>query len=136
MGFLAAATVFGLFALIAALPVAAAQPTVAPAAGTSVRMAAAGDATADRDSYTQKAQDEMQEWRQKLRDFGAKADAKGNEAGDAAKNDLHAAWARAEAASRQLQTASAEGWDSARASFDTASRELADAWHKVHSEVK
>jgi hypothetical protein len=48
------------------------------------------------------------------------------EAGDTAEKDPSLAWIKAEAASRELRTAGAEGWHAAK----TASRELADAWDK------
>jgi hypothetical protein len=60
--------------------------------GRPVRVAAGGDTTADRDTYTQKAKDEMQGWQQKLHDFSEKAEAKGKEAGNAAEVDLNKAW--------------------------------------------
>jgi hypothetical protein len=36
----------------------------------------------------------------------------------------------------KLQTVGAEGWESAKTSFEKASRELAEAWHKIHPEDK
>lgn len=81
----------------------------------------------------QRARDEMQEWRRKLHDFSAKAEANGKEAGNAAETDLNKAWTKTEAASRKLETVGAEGWDHAKTSFEKASRELADAWDKVRS---
>ena len=97
---------------------------------------AAGDATADRDTYAQKARDEMQQWQRKLHEVGAQAEAKGQEAGNAAGNDLNAAWSKAEAASRKLQAAGAEGWESAKTSYEQASHELAEAWHRIHPDDK
>jgi hypothetical protein len=78
----------------------------------------------------------MQEWQRKLHDVSENAAAKGNAAGDAAENDLNEAWTRTEAASRQLQTASAEGWESAKTSYEQASHDLAEAWHKIHAADK
>jgi hypothetical protein len=78
----------------------------------------------------------MQEWQRKLQDFSDKAEVKGIAAGDAAKNDLNKAWSKAEAASRRLQAAGAEGWENAKTSFEQASHELAETWHKVHPEDK
>jgi len=49
---------------------------------------------------------------------------------------LHCRRTKAEAASRQLQTVGAKGWESAKTSFEKASRELAEAWHKIHPEEK
>jgi hypothetical protein len=136
MRILIASVVIGPLMLIGALPAAAGPSALPPDSGGSVRMAAAGDATADKDSYTQKAQDQMQEWQRKLHDFSVKAEAKGKEASAAAKNDLNQAWTKAEAASRKLQTVGAEGWESAKVSYEKASRELTDAWDKMGPEAK
>jgi len=136
MRILTASIVIGPLMLIGALPAAAGQSALALGSGASVRFAAAGDSTADRDTYTRAARDEMQEWQRKLHDFSERAEAKGKEVGNAAENDLNQAWAKAEAASRQLQTVGAEGWESAKTSFEKASHELAEAWHRVHPEDK
>jgi hypothetical protein len=136
MRILTASIVIGPLMLIGALPAAAGQSTPALSSGAPVRLAAGGDSTADKDTYTQKARDEMQEWQRKLHDVSENAEAKGKEAGNAAKDDLNKAWTKAKAASDELQTASAEGWESAKISFEQASHELADAWHKIHPEDK
>ena len=78
----------------------------------------------------------MQEWQTKLHDFDERAEAQGRKAGNAAENDLHAAWTRVEAAGHTLQTASAEGWESAKVSFEKASHDLADAWDRVRAKDK
>jgi len=133
---LTAAIVIGPLALLGALP-AAADPTLPDrGARAAVQLAVAGDPAGDRDSYSQKARDDMQEWQRKLHDFGDKAAAKGKEAGNAANDDLNQAWSKAKAASDRLQTMGADGWDSAKASFEHASHELADSWHKVHPDDK
>ncbi|HUZ75224.1 MAG TPA: hypothetical protein VMU87_19745 [Stellaceae bacterium] len=136
MGFLIPTMVVGHFMLSGAAPAAAGQPPAALDSGAPVRMAGNDDATSDRDTYTQKARDDMQEWQRKLHEYSETAEAKGSEAGKAAENELHAAWTKAEAASRQLETASADGWESARTSYDKASHDLADAWHKVRPDEK
>ena len=136
MRILSASIVIGRLMLIGALPTAAGYSTLAIGSGAPVRLAAGGDSTADRDTYTQKARDEMQEWERKLRDYSEKAEAKGREAGNAAENDLNKAWNKAEAASHKLETVGAEGWEHAKTSFEQASRELAETWHKIHPEDK
>jgi hypothetical protein len=98
---------------------------------TSIQLAAAGDSTGNRDTYIQKAQEKMQEWQRKLYDFSEKAKADGRAAGSAAKVDLNRAWIRAEAEARKLPIVGAEGWESAKTSFEKASRELASAWGKI-----
>jgi hypothetical protein len=62
--------------------------------------------------------------------------AKGKQAGNAAGHDLKSAGIQAEAASRDLETAGAEDWQIAKASYERASRELAATWRKVHLEDK
>jgi hypothetical protein len=118
--------------LIGALPVAAGPSSIEPGSGAAIRVADAADTTADRDTYTHQAQDQMREWQRKFHDFNATAGAKGKEAGAVAENDLNKAWTEVEAASHRLQTAGAEGWESAKASYEKASDELAGTWRKVH----
>jgi hypothetical protein len=128
--------VIGPLMLIGALPAAVGQSTLALGSGAPLLLAAGNDTPADRDTYTQQARDKMQEWRRKLHDFSEKAEAKGKEAGNAAENDLNKAWTKAEAASGKLQTVGAESWESAKTSFEEASRELRDAWHKIRPQDK
>lgn len=123
-----ASVAIGALILIGALP-AAADPSTA--GDTQIQLAADSGRTADKDTYTQKAQDEMQAWWQKLHDFSEKAKAQGQKAGDTAEHGLTAAWTKTEEAARRLQTASADGWERAKISFEQASRELADAWDRI-----
>jgi hypothetical protein len=92
--------------------------------GASVRLVANHDSTADRETYTQKARDEMQLWQQKLHDFDAKARAKASDAHRRAAKDLDSAWTEAKSASDRLDTASERDWSRAKASFQTASTSL------------
>jgi len=128
MRILTAAIAIAAFAQVAAVPVADGQPA-SPGAATD--SPTGGAATQDRDAYTQKAQADVKQWRQKLDDFSAAAKAKGQQVGVAAERDLKSAWARTEADARNLRTASAKGWDSAKRSYERASHELADAWDKA-----
>ncbi len=73
MRMLAAAIVIGPLMLIGTLPAVAGQSS---SSGTRIQLAAGGSSTTDRDTYTQKAQGEMQEWQQKLRAFSETAKAK------------------------------------------------------------
>jgi len=133
MRFLTASIVIGPIMLVGALS-AAAGPSIA--ADAPVRQAAGNDSTADRDTYAQRARDQMQEWQKKLHEFDERAETKGQKAGNAADNDLHAAWNRVEEAGHKLQTASAEGWESAKVSFEKASHDLAETWDKVRGQDK
>ena len=118
--------------LIGTLPAVAGQSTFLTDSGARVRLAAVGEPTGDRGTYTQKAQDEIKEWRQKLHSFNEKAKAKGDEASSAAETDLKNAWIKAKNTARNLKSAGAEDWESAKASFENASAELTGAWRKIH----
>lgn len=136
MSILTAAIVAGPLMLIGAVSVAAGHPPLASGSISPVRLVGDDGSTSDRDAYVRKAQTETQDWQRKLHDLGEKATAKGKEAGEATESDLDAAWAKTEAASRKLQTAGAEGWESAKADFAKASHGLAEAWRKNHLEEK
>lgn len=131
----ALATSGTLLLLLAASP-AAGQAIPPHASGAPTRLTAEGDFGAKKDEYVRRSKAEMQEWQQKVHDFDGTAEAKGHEANAAAESDLRKAWANAEAESRKLETASADGWDGARASFEKASQNLKDAWHRSHPEDK
>jgi hypothetical protein len=115
--------------LIGALP--AAQSISSDA---RIRLAAGGS-TSDRDTYNQSARDATQEWQIKLHDLSEKAKAKGQEEANAAENELKAAWTKADA-EHKLQSASAEGWESARISFEKASYDLKEVWDKIRPDDK
>jgi hypothetical protein len=136
MRILAAAIVFTPLMLIGALPALAGQPVSLSPSNAPVRLAADTASTTDHDTYMQRAKDELQEWQRKLHDFSEQAKAKGQTASNSTGNELNEAWDKTEAASHRLQTASADGWESAKISFEKASHNLADAWHKVHPEEK
>ena len=124
MKYLTLAIVIGPVMLIGALPARALD------ANAPVRLTATGDAT-DRDTYAQTARDDMQEWQRKLQTFAKESASEGTSAETAAEHDLNVLRIEGEAASRKLQTVSAEGWASAKTSYEKASRDLAEAWHKV-----
>jgi hypothetical protein len=128
-----ASIVIGSLMLFGALPAAAAQPI---SSNTPIQLAVGGDSEADRDTYSQKARDAMQDWRQKLHQFGERAKAKGQEEGNAAGKELNAAWTKADAEERTLEAAGAEGWESAKISFEKASHDLKELWDKIGSNDK
>lgn len=116
-----------------ALPVSA-YPTFPLKSATTTGFTAASDAAIDRDTYRQKAHDDVRDWQHKLHDFDAKAKAEGNDADRTAKVDLNKAWDKTKIASRKLQTASAEGWNAAKAEYEKASQDMADTWHEIQAE--
>ena len=131
MRILPAATVAGsllLVAMVGTLP-AAGQPVQSVPSASSVQVAAIS--TTDRDSYVQKAREEMQQWQLKLQDFSEKVRTKATDANVASQKDFNAAWAEAETASQRLETASAADWESSKSSFKKASQKLAAVWQKI-----
>lgn len=120
--------VIGPLVLLGALQVAAGQST-APA--TAIQSGHDGASTPDRSTYTRAMQDDMQQWQQKLHDFGEIARARGVQADNVAETNLNAAWDAMQTEARKLPAASAEGWASAKASYENASRGLADAWDRA-----
>ena len=136
MKFLTTSIVIGPLMLIGTLPATAAQPPRAIASGAPVRLVASDDAAAGRDTYAQKARDDVEQWQRKLDDFSKRSADEGKEVGNAAERDLNAAWTEADTASRKLQTVGADGWASAQASYEKASHDLAATWHKINPEDK
>ena len=97
--------------------------------GARIQLAAGGDSTFHRYTYIQKARGATHEWQKKLHDFSEKAKAKGQEEGIAAENELNAAWTKADVEQHKLQSASAEGWVSAKISFEKASQK--EVWDRI-----
>jgi hypothetical protein len=122
-----ASTVIGSLMLFGALPAVAVQRI---SSDIPIQLAVAGD-SADRDAYSQKARDAVQDWRLELRDFGERAKAKGQEEENAAMKELNAAWIKVDVGEHKLETASAEGWQSAKTSFEKASDDLKGLWDKI-----
>jgi hypothetical protein len=128
-------TASAMLCLATALP--AVGQTFSPyATGKPLQLVAEGSLGAKKDEYLQKSKAEMQEWQQKMKDFGEKAEVKGQDGAATTKSGLQQAWAKTKTESRKLETASAEGWESAKSSFEKASQNLKDSWHKTHPEEK
>lgn len=130
-----ASTIVGsllLIGLIGTLP-AAGQSTQPPQPAASSGMAAPADWKTERDTYIQKARDDVQAWQQKLHDIREKAKAKNSEASITAHNDFNTAWTETEDAFHKLETVGAEDWESAKISFNTASQKLAAIWEKIRT---
>jgi hypothetical protein len=118
--------VLGSLLIIGALPAVAGQST---APNRQIQLAA--DSDADRGAYTQNAQDDMDQWQQKVHDFGEKAKATGQQGSTAAKDDLDKAWTKAKVAADGLKATGADGWQNARMSFEKAKHDLADTWDRI-----
>jgi hypothetical protein len=135
-----APVVIGLLALAGAAPAAAQSK---PEKGTSVGAVTTDDPAAERNNFTNHAQDEMRMWEQKLHDFNAKQQTNASEAQTSASKDLDSAWTETKTAWTQLVhvglnvgTAGANAWASAKADFQTASQNLASTWQKANPEDK
>jgi hypothetical protein len=109
-------------------------PNSSHVGNATIQLVAEGDFASKKNEYLQRARDEMQEWRQKWDHVGEKAEAKGHEAKAEVKEQLNAAWAETKEKWNKLQTASADGWEGAKRSYEKASAELKEKWHKVHPE--
>jgi len=84
----------------------------------------------NRATYTQEAQQEVQEWHQKLHALAVKTEAQGQKDSTAAADELDAAWTKTEAKAKELQTASAEEWANAKIAYETAYRDLVNTWDR------
>src|SRR6185312_7226482 len=87
---------------------------------------------AERSIFAQKAQEEVRIWERKLHDFDTKVQAGATDAKASVSKDLNDAWVQTKTASARLETAGEKDWDSAKASFQTASHKLAVAWQKLN----
>jgi hypothetical protein len=124
------APIFATLAFGAASP-ATAQSKPVSDPGTSIQISTIRDAAAERESYIQRARDEVRVWQQKLYDFDTKVQVKGTAARASASSDLDDAWAATRTASERLETVAEADWDSAKASFKNASHKLDVAWRKL-----
>ena len=136
MRILHASTVVGSLLLIGLIgtPAAAGQSNQPAPSTSSVQVAAVS--TADRDTYVQKAREELQQWQVKLQDFSDKARTKATKANIAAQSEFNKAWAEADAAAQQLETAGAADWEGAKSTFQEASQKLAAVWQKMITEAR
>ena len=132
--------VIGLLALAGAAPTAAQSTTDK---GISVGATTTGDPAAERNGYTNHAQDEMHMWEQKLHDFNARQNTNASEVQTSASKNLDSAWTDTQTAWTQLVkvglnvgTAGPNAWASAQADFQTASQKLAAAWQEANPEDK
>lgn len=128
MRVLATVMIMGSLVLVGAVPDAAGRSI---STNTYIYLADVSPPPEDRDSYMQKVKNEMQAWQQKLHDFGERAQAGGQQAGAAAKDELNAAWTATEVEAHRLQTAGTAGWDSAKISYENASHGLAATWDRL-----
>jgi hypothetical protein len=90
----------------------------------------------ERDGYLQMARTEMRDWQLRLERFNEKAAAHGQRTAQATERALDAAWAETEGSSRELRSASAEGWAVARNAYEKSAQALVEAWDNAHPNQK
>jgi len=100
-----------------------------------IQLAAGGDSTFNRDVYPEGAGTPCTDG-SKSCTTSARSKAKGQEEGNAAENEVNATWTKANAEQHKLQSASAEGWVSAKISFEKAAHDLNEAWDRIGPDDK
>jgi hypothetical protein len=87
------------------------------------------EGSANHQTYVQAVKERIRVWGQKVAGFDKKADTKGG----TPETDLDTAWAKVNAEEHGLETATRDGWERAKASFDNASDDLENAlqWARV-----
>ena len=117
--------------LVGGTAVAGATPAN-PATGVGVMLVAdANDFAAQRDEYIRKAQDEFQEWQNRMSQWTDEAKANGGKISEQTRQNLDKAWTDVKANWRKLQAAAPQTWDQARASFEEASERMKSAWETI-----
>ncbi len=85
-----------------------------------------------RETFAQRAEIEMKEWDLRFHDFSNRAQAEDEAAGSTSDRDLHAAWTDTREAAHKLRTATAHGWQKAKAYYERKAQDLQGAWNRVH----
>jgi hypothetical protein len=112
-----------------------AQARVAPSnplrGGASAIHLAAAENPADRETYVRQEKAGMAQWRSRIGDFAARTQAKATAADEAASREIQGAWRHVERASRALDAAGEDGWDSAKAAYERSFHDLEATWARV-----
>jgi hypothetical protein len=96
-----------------------------PALAQPVHVAAAPAAGAEtpyRQTFEADARARLRVWSDEISDFNSKADAAGAATDNAVGAALNTAWADTKAQEQKLETAGADTWDHARATYDQAAQ--------------
>ena len=119
--------------LIAAAQPATGQPPVASGTPNEKPVATAPvPAPFDaHETYRSRVRDELAEWRRKMQAFDEKMEAQGKRVAKATETQLRSAWDDIEVEARNVQEATARGWDRTKRSFEAASHRMAAAWERV-----
>lgn len=115
--------------MLSVVPLARAQPR--PVDDTVVQTSVPERQASSEDSFRQKVQDEVREWRRKMQVFDERTEAKSQRHIDAAETRLRAAWDDTEVEARNVQTATAREWTGTKRAYEAASHRMAVAWDKA-----
>jgi hypothetical protein len=113
--------------LLTTVPAHAAGPSLPPNAHVQL----VADDDEGRSSFTQHAQDDMQEWQHKVYDFGQHAKATGQQGARSARDDLNTAFSKAKLAADRLHTVGADGWQGAKSGYQHARHDLTETWDRI-----
>jgi gas vesicle protein len=114
-----------------ATAVAGAVPAPPTTRGGVMLVADAKDFATQRDEYIRKAQDELQEWQNRMSQWTDDAKASGSKISEQTRRNLDKAWTDVQANWHKLQAAAPQTWDTARSSFEEASERMKSAWEKI-----
>lgn len=92
------------------------------------------DSDDDRATFTDRAQNDMQHWGERVHDFGVSVKDKGQQGVDAAKRDLNTAYDKAKVAADGLKSAGQDGWQGAKTTFERARDNLAATWDRIRGQ--
>jgi hypothetical protein len=101
-----------------------------------VKVADNDDFAARKDAYLQKSRDDMAGWQKKMHAAGERGEADGHDAAATTREHLDRTWTAAEQGWRDLQAASAEGWDRTKNAYERSAAELRVQWHRLHPDDK
>ena len=124
-------SLMGALLMAGGIAVAGANPTPSATGGRVMLIADTNDFAAQRDEYIRKAQNEFQEWQNRMSQWTDDAKASGSKISEQTQRNLDKAWTDVKANWRKLQTAAPQTWDKARASFEQASDRMKSAWEKI-----
>ena len=88
---------------------------------------------AGRDAYIRQNEGAFEEWGKKIDKFHAQAAQRGSEAKQVAQRELDSAWTETKAGWAKLKNAGREGWEEAKAAFETSRKKLERAWNDAQS---
>jgi hypothetical protein len=127
------ATRFAVMAAVAAGLTAVAMPVIAAESAAPAQLAAGNE----QDTYIDKAQREMAEWKRKVAGFGRDVKREGSEMKKDASEKLSRAWDEVEENWQELKqaskTAGDKSWDKAKEAYEASKKKLQETWNDIES---